>query len=73
MHRAKEIWVRIEVYYGGKLYYPACDSAKAFTKLTKTKSLTPGALRTIEFLGWKVKAVEPVLDFTKPTKKERPE
>ncbi len=38
--------------YGNTLYYPVCDKAKAFAKLTQTKTLTPEHLRIIRALGF---------------------
>lgn len=48
------ITIQIDKAYGGFLFYPICDKAKTFTKLTKTKTLSYDAIKHIKELGYEV-------------------
>ena len=50
-----EIKVMLKQVYGKDTYYPACERAHLFAKLTGSKTLTPTTLRTIRELGYVVK------------------
>ena len=40
--------------FGANTYHPVCDTAKAFARIAKTKTLTPATLREIKTLGYLV-------------------
>jgi hypothetical protein len=48
------ITIQVDKAYGGYLFYPVCDKAKTFAKLTKTKSLSYDAIKHIKELGYEV-------------------
>ena len=48
------ITIQIDKAYGGFLFYPICDKAKTFAKLTKTKTLSYDAIKHIKELGYEV-------------------
>jgi hypothetical protein len=48
------ITVQIDKAYGGFLFYPICEKAKTFAKLTKTKTLSYDAIKHIKELGYEV-------------------
>lgn len=50
------IEVIIEPQYGKWVYYPACDKAKAFAAIARTKTLTDDTLTQIKKLGYEIKA-----------------
>ncbi len=50
------IEVIIEPQYGKWVYYPACDKAKAFAAIARTKTLTDETLVQIKKLGYEIKA-----------------
>ncbi len=50
------IEVIIEPQYGKWVYYPACDKAKAFAAIARTKTLTDDTLVQIKKLGYEIKA-----------------
>jgi hypothetical protein len=49
-----EIQVKQREVYGNILYYPICEKAKAFARLTEKKTLTSYAIEEIKGLGYKV-------------------
>jgi hypothetical protein len=48
------ITIQIDKAYGGFLFYPICEKAKTFAKLTKTKTLSYDAIKHIKELGYEV-------------------
>ena len=48
------ITIQVDKAYGGFLFYPECDKAKTFAKLTKTKTLSYDAIKHIKELGYEV-------------------
>lgn len=50
----KTITVEIKNTYGIKLVYPVCEDAKRLAELAGTRTLTDGALRIIQALGYGV-------------------
>jgi len=48
------IKVKIKNNYGKDLIYPDCAVARAFTELTKTKTLSEQNIKTIKALGYKI-------------------
>lgn len=54
--QTKQIEVIIEPKYGRWVYYPLCDSAKAFAAIAGTKTLTDETLTQIKKLGYEIKA-----------------
>jgi hypothetical protein len=48
------ITIQVDKAYGAFLFYPECDKAKTFAKLTKTKTLSYDAIKTIKELGYEV-------------------
>ena len=46
--------IQVDKAYGGFLFYPICDKAKTFAKLTKTKTLSYDAIKHIKELGYEV-------------------
>ena len=48
------ITIQVDKAYGGFLFYPICDKAKTFAKLTKTKTLSYDAIKHIKELGYEV-------------------
>ncbi len=58
----KQIEVIIEPQYGKWVYYPVCDSAKAFAAIAGTKTLTDATLVQIKLLGYEIKASAKSLD-----------
>ena len=55
------IQVAIKNSYGHDLIYPACDQAREFAKLTRTKTLSDYNISTIKRLGYKVEVIAPTL------------
>ena len=49
-----EIIVAIKDVYGNAKVYPVCDTAKMFTRIAGTKTLTEDALKCIVLLGYAV-------------------
>ena len=49
-----EILITAKSVYGERKYYPVCEKAKAFAKITGTKTLTRRVLFEIKALGFKV-------------------
>lgn len=47
-----KITVKHRDQYGANTYHPVCDTAKAFARIAKTKTLTPATLREIKALGY---------------------
>jgi hypothetical protein len=52
----KQILVNIVPQYGKWVYYPVCDSAKAFAAIAGTRTLTEPTLVQIKRLGYEIKA-----------------
>jgi len=52
----RQILVNIVPQYGKWVYYPVCDSAKAFAAIAGTRTLTEPTLVQIRRLGYEVKA-----------------
>jgi len=52
----KQILVNIVPQYGKWVYYPVCDSAKAFAAIAGTRTLTEPTLAQIKKLGYEIKA-----------------
>ena len=48
------ITIQVDKAYGGFLFYPICEKAKTFAKLTKTKTLSYDAIKHIKELGYEV-------------------
>lgn len=48
------ITIRFQNNYGIEAIYPVCDHAKAFTRLTNTKTLTAYHIEQIKALGYTV-------------------
>jgi hypothetical protein len=48
--------VNIVPQYGKWVYYPVCDSAKAFAAIAGTRTLTEPTLVQIKRLGYEIKA-----------------
>jgi hypothetical protein len=48
------ITIQVDKAYGGFLFYPECEKAKTFAKLTKTKTLSYDAIKHIKELGYEV-------------------
>jgi hypothetical protein len=51
------IFVKIRSYYGVDRIYPDCPVSEIFSKMTKTKTLSPDDLSNIQKLGYKIEAV----------------
>ena len=49
-----QITVTIKNVYGNELIYPACDTARGFTDLLATKTLTRRHIEGIKALGYAV-------------------
>ena len=52
----RQILVNIVPQYGKWVYYPVCDSAKAFAAIAGTRTLTEPTLVQIKRLGYEIKA-----------------
>jgi hypothetical protein len=48
------IKVTLKNVYGTEILYPACDKAKHFAALAKTKTLTWASIKLIKALGYRV-------------------
>jgi hypothetical protein len=48
------ITIQVDKAYGGFLFYPICEKAKTFAKLTKTKTLSYDAIKHIKELGYEI-------------------
>jgi len=48
------ITIAIKNVYGNTAYYPVCEKAKIFAKLTGTKTLTREAIEHIRALGYAI-------------------
>jgi proline racemase len=48
------ITIQVDKAYGGFLFYPICEKAKTFAKLTKTKTLSYDAIKHIKELSYEV-------------------
>jgi hypothetical protein len=51
--------------YGAPAYYPVCDTAKTFSDIIGTKTLTPAALMRIKKLGYTITLTNNVPSFLK--------
>lgn len=51
------IKVTIRNVYGNVRVYPACDTSKAFTRLTNTATLGENDISTIKSLGYSVETI----------------
>jgi hypothetical protein len=51
--------------YGAPAYYPVCDTAKTFSDIIGTKTLTPSALMRIKKLGYTITLTTNVPSFLK--------
>lgn len=49
-----QITVTIKSVYGNQMIYPACDTARGFTDLLNTKTLTMRHIEGIKALGYAV-------------------
>lgn len=52
-----KIQVFIKNVYGNETIYPACETAKKFSILLGTKTLTQTAVRRIKDLGYQVEVI----------------
>lgn len=55
------IKVAIRSLYGKENIYPICETAMLLTRLARTTTITPGALKIIQKLGYKVEVQAPRL------------
>lgn len=53
------ITVQIRNVYGVETVYPACQRSMLLAQLAGTKTLTPGALRLIQALGYDIQVEAP--------------
>jgi hypothetical protein len=49
-----KIEILVKTVYGNGLYYPQCENAKTFAKLSKTQTLSFAQLKMIIDLGFSV-------------------
>ena len=49
-----KIILKIKDNYGTRMYYPACATSEAFTKLLGTKTLTVAHLKVIKSMGYEI-------------------
>lgn len=49
--------------YGTTAFHPVCETAQAFARIAKTKTLTPATLREIESLGYQIEIKHPETVF----------
>ena len=57
-----EIKVKIKESYGRTLIYPDCATARAFTELTNTKTLSLQNIKTIRAMGYSVNITNKKID-----------
>jgi len=55
----KTITIEPRSVYGNILFYPACDTARKFARLTGAKTLTAEHLAVIKTLGYTIKTHAP--------------
>jgi hypothetical protein len=51
------VFVKIRSHYGVDRIYPDCPVSEIFSKMTKTKTLSPEDLSNIQKLGYVIKAI----------------
>jgi hypothetical protein len=51
------VFVKIRSHYGVDRIYPNCPVSEIFSKMTKTKTLSPEDLSNIQKLGYVIKAI----------------
>lgn len=54
-----ELTIECKDVYGRTLYYPACEKAKLFARLTKKTTLTPETIKIAEKLGYTINIKQP--------------
>jgi len=56
----KTIQIQIREQYGQLVAHPACEQAKIFAAIAKTKTLTRETLQQIQALGYTVQETNPL-------------
>jgi len=54
----KEIEVRLVNVYGETKVYPACEVAKMFARIAKTKTLTDSTLDNVKGMGYRIRVLK---------------
>jgi hypothetical protein len=59
----KTIKIEMRDLYGNRVFYPACENAKAFATIAKSKTLTQDTLQKIKALGYDIQVTLPDMEF----------
>ena len=59
----KIVKVEVKNVYGNTYYFPANENAKYFTLIARTKTIDQNNFKYIRMLGFKVEALQPVVEI----------